>query len=71
MDYTKQGFPIVKNLDDLKESLKTDSFYVYAICPKCEEGWTSIYPNAKNIIENGCLCCVEEKDEWTPKIGII
>lgn len=64
----------VKTIDDLEKAEKSGSIYVSAICPKCGDSWTSLIPNAKNIITKGCLSCVDDNNDneksWQPKIGI-
>lgn len=63
---------VVKTIQDLEKAEKSGSIYVSAICPKCGDSWTSLIPNAKNIITKGCLGCVDDDNEesWKPKIGI-
>ena len=65
----KDGLLIARSEDDLKHARKHNLLYVFAICPKCKEGWTSLLANAKSILEKGCLSCAD--GEWESKIGVI
>lgn len=70
MTFKEDGYtPIVKTKEDLEEAKKLNRIYVYAICPKCKDGWTSLISNAAQILEKGCLGCVD--DEWQPNVEVI
>lgn len=58
--------PRVETMAELDEAKSLGKTFVFCICPKCKEGWTSLLSNAKSILEKGCLCCAEE--EWNPVI---
>ena len=63
---THEGYVVVRCLKDLENP--DCGLFVYAICPKCKNGWTSLYPNAELVIKNGFALCNEDQD-W--KIGIL
>lgn len=72
MQFSKSGHLIVRTDADIITAEARNYMYVYAICPNCGDGWTSLIPNAKNIIKKGCLGCVGDyKEKWIPKIGVI
>ncbi len=60
--------PRIETMAELEQAKALGKSSVYCICPNCKDGWTSLLINAKSILENGCLCCVE--DGWKPVVGI-
>jgi hypothetical protein len=59
------GYPEIRTLEELQ--MYKNELFVKAICPKCNEGWTSLIPNAEQILTRGCIICVDgTDDEWTP-----
>lgn len=66
------NYIVVRNLAELKLSKWWMEWYVFAICPKCKEGWTSRPENAKRILTNNCLGCSSgTDDDWTPTLEIL
>lgn len=68
MERNENGLIIVRNIKDLNLSRWWSPMYVYAICPKCESGWSSLDANAEKILTKGCLGC---SDEWDADFGLI
>ena len=67
----KLDMPQAKSLEEVDKAEAEGYLYVHAICPKCGEGWTSLTPNARKIIEKGCVVCtMDTDDEWQPKAGV-
>jgi len=59
----------VRNLEDLEG---INDVWVKAICPKCGMIVTSLIPNAKQVVEKGCVACtLETEDEWTPYVRMM
>ena len=61
------NYIVVRTLEELKNSRWFREWYVYAICPKCKDGWISRPNKARRILSNNCLdCCKETNEEWYP-----
>ena len=60
--------PIVRTMEELEKYSKQGYLFVRAVCPKCGKKFTSLIPNARNILKYGCIFCVE--DEWEPVVGV-
>lgn len=68
MKTNNNGHCIVRTLPEL-EQVKNQGF-VYAICPKCGDGWTSLVNNAREILKKGCLVCVNDDEDLELSIEI-
>lgn len=57
LDKTTDGYYVVKTMADYEKAAQLQVIYVSCVCPKCNDSWTSLLPNARQILTTGCVAC--------------
>lgn len=59
------NMPQCETLEEVENAENLGFLLVNAICCRCGESWISLIPNAKQVVNTGCLIC---NDNFEPTI---